>query len=328
MMNNLHICHDAVLTWDQQIQAAGAALKEKIGNAIVNPLTLLDAVGGGYDVGPMRGVLLRDKKWSPGRRITIGFIDGDPRLCDRVKAQANTWLNYIGLEFAWVQGNNVEDHRQADIRITFNRGGSWSYVGTDNLVIGKPHPTMQFGWLTLDSREDEVRRVTIHEFGHMLGLGHEQAHPTGSIPWNKPVVYDYYRRTNGWDHATVDSQVFSVYGTGQTNYSAYDKFSIMHYAIPAEMLTDASRTVPWNTNLSAIDIEFIGQQYPKAVPPPKPPNKKRDWEINGWYEGRTGKQLTYWPGTNSEGSGDYKRYGWWEIHANKQVTRHGPKGEF
>lgn len=319
-MNNLHVCHDAVLTWDEQVEAAVIAAKETITNAIVNPKLLVDAAAGGYDINPMAAVLLRSKMWQNGREITIGFLDGDTKLQALVREQADTWMKYINLKFVW-----VTDAANANIRITFNRGGSWSYLGTDNLSISKPKPTMQYGWLTETSKPDEIRRVVVHEFGHMLGLGHEQGHPTGNIPWDKPKVYDYYRRTNGWDEATVNSQVFAVYSTGQTNFSSYDRFSIMHYSIPAELLTDASKAVGWNTSLSPTDIAFMQQQYPKAVAPPKP---QRPWQRNGWYEGRAGKNLTYWLPSSPNGSGDYKQYGWWELNDDKSLTRFGPQGEF
>lgn len=209
---------------------------------------------------PLAAVMLTHKRWRPGQIIRIAFLDGSPRLRARVKKYANRWLWDAGLAFRW-----VSDPHQSDIRITFTRGGSWSYLGTDNLTIDKDRPTMQFGWLTEDSDDVEVRRVTIHEFGHMLSLGHEQAHPNGKIPWNKPACYDYYRRTQGWSPEQVEAQVFQVYDREQTNFTRYDPKSIMHYALPAELLTDPSRAVGWNTKRSALDREFIRRRYPGAA---------------------------------------------------------------
>lgn len=265
---NIHACTQPVLSWEQQIQAARIAVQERASNGFLNSLATADATKAPEGADVLSAVLLTDKKWPVGRKITIGFLDGSKALQAKVKAVANEWMEIVNLVFVW-----VEDGGTADIRITFTRGGSWSYLGTDNLTIRKPNPTMQYGWLTETSNQDEINRVVRHEFGHMLALGHEQAHPKGAIPWNKPVVYDYYRRTNGWDKAQVDSQVFKLYAADQTNFSAYDKLSIMHYSIPAELLLDASRAVPWNTNFSATDITHMRNMYPKATVPEKPTEK-------------------------------------------------------
>ena len=47
---------------------------------------------------------------------------------------------------------------------------------------------MNYGWLTPDSDDDELRRVVLHEFGHALGLIHEHQNPEGGIEWNEPAV--------------------------------------------------------------------------------------------------------------------------------------------
>lgn len=206
---------------------------------------------------PLAAVMLTGKRWAPGRVIRISFLDGSKELLARVRKFASRWLWDANLRFQWLGIGDA-----GDVRITFARGGSWSYLGTDNLTIERDQPTMQFGWIDENSENIEVRRVVIHEFGHMLSLGHEQAHPAGAIPWNKPAVYDYYRRTQGWSQEQVEAQVFQVYSRELTNFSRYDPKSIMHYSIPPELLTDPSRAVPWNTKRSALDREFIRRRYP------------------------------------------------------------------
>lgn len=252
----IKVCHDKVLDWDDQVKATVLALKEHTTNASKNPISLADYTR--FPSGPDMGaaVLLTGKRWKRGRTIRIGFMDGSPYLKNQVKEWGSKWLNKANLNFSW-----TSNWRDAEIRITFTRGGSWSYIGTDNLVVSKTSPTMQFGWLTDQSSEDEIKSVVMHEFGHMLGLGHEHQHPRGNINWNKPRVYDYYKRTDGWDKAQVDAQVFALYSLTQTNYSAYDKDSIMHYAIPKELLLDPSDAVGWNVKRSALDNSFIEAIY-------------------------------------------------------------------
>lgn len=122
---------------------------------------------------------------------------------------------------------------------------------------------MNYGWLDDETEEDEFSRVILHEFGHALGAIHEHNHPASGILWNRSAVYAYYRRTQGWSKADVDAQIFRVYEEDQLNTGAYDRASIMHYAIPRELLLEGAMPVPWNRKLSSRDKAFIRTQYPK-----------------------------------------------------------------
>ncbi len=83
------------------------------------------------------------------------------------------------------------------------------------------------------------------------------------IPWNKPVVYAYYKRTQDppWTEADVDQNVFEHYTAKEAKHSKFDPKSIMTYRIPPEF-TDGKLTVPSNSVLSATDKMFIRQMYP------------------------------------------------------------------
>ena len=196
------------------------------------------------------------KFWKNGQTITIKFLGGSPFVRGKVKQYANEWMKYANLKFEF-----VDDNASAIVRINFQKGGSYSYLGTDNLNIPESEHTMNYGWFTDQTSEQEFGRTVIHEFGHMLGLIHEQAHPDVDIPWNKPAVYAYYAK-QGWDEAKVDGQVFYRYSHEITQFSEYDKFSIMHYSIPKEH-TLGGFEVKWNTVLSDNDKAFIGRVYPK-----------------------------------------------------------------
>jgi hypothetical protein len=110
--------------------------------------------------------------------------------------------------------------------------------------------------------EKEVRRTVQHEFGHAIGLLHEQSYP-GAIPWNKSdSVYDYYNRTQGWDRRKVDFNVFEVADQMYTNGTSYDAKSIMHYPVEAWQTTNGY-TLGRNYDISAGDIAIIKALYPK-----------------------------------------------------------------
>lgn len=207
-----------------------------------------------------RGALVAQKKWAPGRVLRVRFMDGQSSIQARVREMAVDWMNYANIEFAF--GNDPD----AEIRISFTADtGSWSFMGTDNLSIPKNRPTMNFGWLRAGTTADEYSRVVKHEFGHMLGLIHEHQHPKVEIPWDKPAVYEQYMRTQGWTKEEVDFNLFQKYSVGSTQFSAYDKDSIMHYPVD-ENLTVGNFSIGWNRDLSPTDKAFIATVYPGKQP--------------------------------------------------------------
>lgn len=205
----------------------------------------------------LKAALLDGKKWDNGSVIDISFLNGSPVLHEKVMKYVLEWAEYINLDF------RQQAVGRAQIKVAFKWKGdntSWSYHGTDCKNIAQDQPSTNFGWLDENTSEAEFRRVVLHEFGHVLGLVHEHQHPTNNIQWNKEVVYSYYAQ-QGWNRTTVDSNIFKKYTTTQTNYNAYDKYSIMHYDIPAQHTLN-NYSVGMNYVLSQNDVNFISQQYP------------------------------------------------------------------
>lgn len=195
------------------------------------------------------------KFWTNGQTIRIKMIGGSSYVRSKVQQYASQWLIYANLNFSWVASGN------ADIRITFTPGGSWSYVGKDALGVPQADPTMNYGWFNDNTADIEFRRTTLHEFGHALGLVHEHQHPFNGIPWDIPAVYAYYLQTSGWNQSDVNSNVLSVYGTNGMSYTSFDPSSIMEYAVP-NSITIGNYEIGWNTELSAVDKSFIRGKYP------------------------------------------------------------------
>lgn len=106
-----------------------------------------------------------------------------------------------------------------------------------------------------------MRGTTIHEFGHALGLLHEQSYP-GGIKWNRDTVYKYYARTQKWDKATVDFNVLEASDFFYTNGTSYDPKSIMHYAVHSWQTLDGY-SVSKNYDFSDGDKMIIAALYPK-----------------------------------------------------------------
>ncbi|WP_051505832.1 M12 family metallopeptidase [Mesorhizobium sp. WSM2561] len=255
-----HVCLDVYVPQLDLLKAAELAIAENPENAPSGDMDAVRKVG----VDPSSsfeafGAVLTGKKWQPGRTLRVRHLDGDPQIHAKVEHYAKMWEPHANLTFAF--GNDAG----AEIRISYhNDNRSWSYIGTDALAIEPDKETMHYGWLHTTTTDEEYRRVIVHEFGHAIGMIHEQSHPEISIKWDKPAVYRHYE-SRGWTRAQVDSNVFFKYSTLVTQFSAYDRTSIMHYPIPPEFTTDGV-AVGWNTNLSAMDKAFIGSIYPKSQP--------------------------------------------------------------
>ena len=201
----------------------------------------------------------RAKLWPEHQRtLHVRFLDGDPRLHDRIARLARQWTAHAHLRFVF---DNAPD---ATLRIAFERGASWSYVGTDALdpTLGPDDPTMNFGWFTPATPNDELQRVVLHEFGHALGLIHEHQSPLSEIPWDYEAVYAFFAGPpNYWSAEQTERNIFHRYAHEQSNASHFDPASIMLYPIPPEF-THGKLTVGWNRTLSNVDRAFISQLYP------------------------------------------------------------------
>lgn len=203
-------------------------------------------------------------RWVPGQTIKIKFLNGDLARQERVKEIAKEWMVYANLNFEYLP---VTEY--ADIRIGFrwnNDSGSWSVLGRNSTSYSTNYqnePSMNFGWYTLGN-ESTTRREALHEFGHALGLIHETTSPAADIPWNLPKVYKYYYDLMGYSKEQVDASVINKRSPDQTNYSAYDKLSIMHYYIDPSLTTNNVR-IPESTGLSITDMIYINKWYPFPI---------------------------------------------------------------
>jgi len=250
MSDSLQICIDKVLPDELQAEAQRRAIEE-------NPANLPGPPAPGEPTPPPSIALLKGKLWAPGRTLRVRFMGGDPVLQRKVQDAAEIWMSFANINFVF------GDFAEAEIRVAFVPDGSWSYLGTDALTIDQFSPTMNFGWLTPYSSNQEISRVVLHEFGHALGCIHEHQHPGILFEWDEAAVMAYYTSPpNNWPPAQVKSNVLNRYSATLTNFSAFDSRSIMLYPIPEEH-TKGTFSVPWrNSVLSDTDKAFIKTQYP------------------------------------------------------------------
>jgi hypothetical protein len=248
----IKMCIDRILPPELTDQAELAAIME-------NPANLPSPQEADQPPQARSIALLKKKLWQPGRTLHVRFLDGDPQVTAKVAAVAQEWLQYANLQFVF------DDAPGAEIRISFKQPGSWSYMGTDALLIPPDQPTMNYGWLTPATGDEEYSRVVLHEFGHAIGCIHEHQNPLQGIPWNEPAVMRFYQGPpNYWSEAQVRENLLKKYDRTEINGTDFDKYSIMLYPVQKE-LTIGGFEVPWsNSTLSAIDKAFIAQVYPKS----------------------------------------------------------------
>jgi serralysin len=195
------------------------------------------------------------KRWVNGSRLRVRFRGGSTLVRNKIIQYAKSWEAYANITFLF-----VTDNANANIKIAFENDGSWSALGTD--ARGRS-TTMNFGWFDDGTSDIEFRRTITHEFGHALGLEHEQSHPDANIPWNIQAVYDYYMGfPNFWSKADIDFNVLSVNSRAGLNYNAYDTKSIMHYPVDASFTTNNRAIAPDNTTISQGDIAYVRTYYP------------------------------------------------------------------
>lgn len=252
-----------------------------------------DAMLQEVDTTKSRGVSDNYHTWANGEVLLVKFMPGGSKtLRDKVMLCAKEWEKYANVVFKFVPDSTAV----TNIRIRLGKGfGHNSAVGTEANFRVQSNPTMNFDTLYFadgdyyignlkkkgipspynlnqlmeEMKADpnhwnlvELNRVVTHEFGHALGLLHEQSYP-GAVNWKKTdSVYNYYEETQGWDRKKVDFNVFEISNQFYTNGTTYDPKSIMHYSINSWETTDGY-SVKQNNELSAGDKAIIAALYPK-----------------------------------------------------------------
>jgi hypothetical protein len=200
---------------------------------------LKKAFGTGAPV--LRGVFNDLNLWPSGTTLIACFYGGEPKLRDLFVTAARLWLPETSLKVDFGGSNGFRECNNgvtADIRISFNQKGSWSYIGTDSLrpeIIKKGASlNIQTDGLPFERLNlQRIKETVTHEFGHAIGLLHEhqspEAHCGDEFDW--PKIFDFAQKNWGWNEEEVRTNFEPYISDPRLRETPYDRDSIMHYAL-------------------------------------------------------------------------------------------------
>lgn len=183
------------------------------------------------------GMLLRRAYWVNGTVITVGFLDGEKEVQDKVVKYANEFFHYApGVKLRFV--SNTDD---AMVRVSFKGAFSWSAVGRDHLTATPGTPTMTLGNIHRASSDQVIRALVHHEFAHLLGMGHASPPNAQAIKWKRERIVQFFSTAiNDASGPAAAERFIERYSAPASEGPRGDK--VLGLAIPKDFTQDGFHT--------------------------------------------------------------------------------------
>ena len=183
--------------------------------------------------------------WPVGSTITVGFLGGTDEQKARFRSSLDEWLAHANLKVSFTEP------ARAQIRVSFEAGASWSYIGTMALKFtDTSQATTNIGSIEHDAM--------LHEIGHALGLNHEHQNPNAAGVLNLEVMV----AGTSWLTPELSEDLFLA-RSPYPGTRPFDPGSVMSFEMRPEYLRDPS-TFRAVSGLSESDRSYIATLYPRG----------------------------------------------------------------
>lgn len=266
MKENVMVCLPKRLPLEKTVDAARTAVA--INPMNYAPVHRLARVMADFKPTPDRLAVLVKKYWgTQGVKLTVSFTDAAPAgLRKKILSHMNAWSKTANVKFVETQkGGQVRIAREGG-----DRGGYWSYLGTDILHIDPKEPTMNLEAFSMATPESEFIRVVRHETGHTLGFPHEHMRGVLVDKIDREKAIAFFMETQGWTRQEVINQVLTPIEESSLRGTKPDGKSIMCYQIPGNLTKDG-KPIIGGLDINDLDYAFAGGIYPKKIGAPQLP---------------------------------------------------------
>lgn len=189
-------------------------------------------------------------------------MDGKLEQKESVKEIAKIWSLFANIEFDFYDYKNFKEwdvlkkahFLQTSAKVSFFGSINQSVIGQR---VGGISASMTLPAVTGDVVAD--RRVVLHEFGHLLGLGHEHQNAKSGGLFRKDMKAQLCKDFH-LDEIDCSTQILGEVSESEAILSDYDEKSIMHYEFHGKYLKKGE-DIEGPTFLSRSDAYYISVLY-------------------------------------------------------------------
>jgi subtilisin family serine protease len=252
-----------------------------VGQAVLFLISLVVISGDAHS-----GIASLGKRWNTQRPLRVCFFGGKPNVREQVAKIANEWTDDTNIKFNFGPAplfNDCDRAQMYDVRISFDRLGNWTYVGTDAKRVSIAEPTVNLQ--DIDTQVMERLRFTVlHQFGHVLGILHQEQDPGSDChqEFDLRVLREFQASKK------IQEEFFFAPDNGRYLATGFDRASVMRLFVDPALFksgTSSSCYGPVVSDLSAGDRGIVRLLYP-----PRPPDVEDHRSVSVRLEGALAPQ--------------------------------------